>query len=314
MRKLLGSQTVATLRGTLDAMVGRVRGGARTVPPPRAQVGGPLDVVNDTFHDAYERARVEAHRESPVFVVLADTLVFIQGDTRTEYSFAPRAFHVIKSIAHVPVALYAALVPTPDHAPDQDARSLMTTLQRHAAAALARLDQERDLDARTQHECREVLEQSLTQIQRGLAGQLARDELDALAQRLGPPLLSLIHTATALQLSALHAHTEAALKPLGPREREALHVVVTGDHQARTRSLGMQYFRKRLGEPSDSEHRLTYAEGVSDEQGALALVGTHRVDRDVARAFFGDAQRLQRDILGDAAHALLGETELPRIA
>ena len=89
--------------------------------------------------------------------------------------------------------------------------------------------------------------------------------------------------------------------------------MVTGDHQARTRSLGMQYFCRRLDEPADSEHRVTYAEGVSDEQSALALVGTRRLDRAVARAFFGDPQRLQRDILGDAAHALLAESKLPRI-
>ena len=314
MPKLLASHTVATLRATIDALVHRVRGGERTAPPPRAQVGGPLDVVNDAFHEAYDRGRVEAHRARPVFVVLADTLVFVHGDVRTKYSFAPRTFHVIKSIAHVPVALYAALLPCSGNAPDEAARGLLLRLQRHTADSLARLGDEHELDARTQRECREVLERSLPQIQRALDGRVERPELDGFAEGLGALLLSLIHTATALQLSALHAHVEAALGPLGPREREALHVVVTGDHQARTRSLGMQYFRKRLDEPSDSEHRLTYAEGVSDEQGALALVGTHRLDRAVAHAFFGDEQRLQRDILGDAAHQLLSRSELSRIA
>ena len=52
---------------------------------------------------------------------------------------------------------------------------------------------------------------------------------------------------------------------------------------------------------------------MSDEASALALIGTRRLDRTVARAFFGDARRLQRDLLGDAAHELLAEASLAPI-
>jgi hypothetical protein len=88
---------------------------------------------------------------------------------------------------------------------------------------------------------------------------------------------------------------------LSPEERGALHVVVAGDHQARVRSLPMQYFKKLLGEPASEERRVTYAEGVRDERAAFELVGAQRLDRCMARAFFGEEKRLQRDILGDAA-------------
>ncbi len=39
----------------------------------------------------------------------------------------------------------------------------------------------------------------------------------------------------------------------------------------------------------------------------MALVGKRRFDRAIATAFFGDATRLQRDVLGDAAASLLGD-------
>ena len=58
---------------------------------------------------------------------------------------------------------------------------------------------------------------------------------------------------------------------------------------------------------------MTYGEGVNDVDAAFALVGTRRLDSAVAKAFFGDAKRLQRDVLGDAVFALLKETELATI-
>jgi hypothetical protein len=44
---------------------------------------------------------------------------------------------------------------------------------------------------------------------------------------------------------------------------------------------------------------------------ALALVGTRRLDRRVAAAFFGDPSRLQRDVLGDSVRERLKRVELP---
>jgi len=55
-------------------------------------------------------------------------------------------------------------------------------------------------------------------------------------------------------------------------------------------------------------------QAVQDEDAALALVGTQRLDRALAQAFFGDARRLQRDVLGDAAHALLSARALTPIS
>lgn len=76
----------------------------------------------------------------------------------------------------------------------------------------------------------------------------------------------------------------------------------------------MQYFKKRFGESERTELHVSYAEGVQDAQAALELVGTQRLDRRLALAFFGEATRLQRDILGDAAQELLNSFELEPIA
>jgi hypothetical protein len=110
-----------------------------------------------------------------------------------------------------------------------------------------------------------------------------------------------------MQLAALHEVVEDELSALSDKERRGLQVVVAGDHQARARNLGMQYFEKRFGESPGQERRVTYGEGMQNAEEALVLIGKRRVDRAIATAFFGDGERLQRDVLGDAAATLLGD-------
>lgn len=306
----------SSLRVDLTPQRAPVTNGARSNGPPRPAVAPSVDAINEHFHEAYERARLAATRNGPVFVMLADTLVLFQGAKREAFSFSPRVFHLIKSIAHAPVSLYAVLEPRSQRGLDAAAESQLRALHEYVCTSRARLQADHDAAALSAS-TRADLETVLDHTRDFAAGVLAKGSehagLDAWAGIMGPVLLRLIHDATRLQLEALHTQTEAVLRGLSESERASLQVVVTGDHQARSRSLGMQYFRKRLAEPAGLESRLTYGEGVADEQSALALVGTRRFDRALARSFFANELRLQRDILGDAAAKLLDSFEVKSI-
>ena len=257
------------------------------------RIGGPLDRINDAFHDGYACVREASVLAEPVLVLLGDTLTLAQsgGATRT-FEVTPRLYHALKSIAHLPVAVFAVA-----QRGGETARLAALT-----DAALERLAQD-VTDAETCEECRTLLDATRAFIRDG-------GELDAYARAMGPCMLALGDRATRAQLAALHARFEEVLACLRDEERDRLHVVVAGVHQARARSLGMQYFRRRLDEPEGIERRVTYAEAVDTVDGALALVGTQRLDRCMARAFFGDENRLQRDILGDAAKRILDDADL----
>lgn len=281
-----------------------------------ARVNGPLDDVNDAFHGLYDAARADAQLDGPVFVLLADTLVVYQRGRRTALSFTPRMFHVIKSAAHGPIALYAALHRLVDQALDGPAQARLTVLRKHVNAALASLGETEGKESERDPEVLAVLRSVLLSTSAFLertsnSSAVSARELEVFARETGTLLLRLVNHATRLQLSALHAHVTEALRHMDEQELRALQVVVTGDHQARIRSLAMQYFRRRLREPEGAEERVTYAEGVTDEREALAIVGTRRLDRAIAAAFFGDPKRLQRDLLGDSARDLLNSTNLP---
>jgi hypothetical protein len=142
------------------------------------------------------------------------------------------------------------------------------------------------------------------------SGRVTAPALEAFAAGCRHAIDRLTVHATRVQLESLDAAVENVLAATSAAERRALHVVVTGDHQARVRSLPMQYFQKRFAEPPGEENRVIFAEGARSVDEALALLATCRLDRKVAAAFFGDAKRLQRDVLGDAAAALLKDTPL----
>ncbi|HEX6242816.1 MAG TPA: hypothetical protein VFZ61_18010 [Polyangiales bacterium] len=274
-------------------------------PPAPATTDTPLDAVNEQFHAAHEAARNQARHDAPVLVVLADELIVFEGGSRSAYSFSPPLFHILKSAAHAPVALFALCEREP-----RERSNALSALHTQICRSLVRLSaEELQLEPAVYDDMRAVLERTRDLAQTLQAG-APREGVDAFAAAVGPGLLRLAHAATRVQLASLHAHTSQVLSTLSPAQRRTLHVVVAGDHQARVRSLPMQYFKKLLDEPAAEELRVTYAEGVRDERAAFELVGAQRLDRCMARAFFGEEKRLQRDILGDAAAVELESLDL----
>jgi hypothetical protein len=279
--------------------------------PPWPQLGSPLDDVNAAFHQAYDGARSSAEERAPVLVLLGDVLVVDCAGRRTEHPFTPPVHHALKSGAHAPGALFALLYGLGERPLEAPARERLVRLRAHVEASLGTLGGDVP-EASAAGPLRAILEATRAEADRVLsAGRTSREALAAFARTTGPALLRLVDEATRVQLDALHAQVEEVLAEMTPEERAGLQVVVAGAHQARERSLAMQYFHKRLGEPEGLEERVTYAENVADADQAVALVGARRFDRALAQAFFGDPRRLQRDVLGDAAAAHLAHLDLP---
>ena len=279
--------------------------------PEKSESRRPSDVVNAAFHASYDEARRQAELEAPVLVVSVDALVLCRGHDRQVFTLSHGEFHAIKAAAHAPVAAFVALCHVGERPLGANVRDVLTGLGRAARATAEGLGGRTDPVAQ---DARDVLLRSLSfvdaTIQRGRGD---RSALEALARECGPVLMRLTDHGTRAHLASLDAAAVEALGAVSAEERRALQVVVTGDHQARVRSLAMQYFQKRFGEAPGDEMRVTFGEGVASVDEAVALVGTRRLDRAVAAAFFGDAKRLQRDVLGDAAAALLARTDLATI-
>jgi hypothetical protein len=281
--------------------------------PPWPRIDSPLDGVNDDFHDSYDTVRSSAVEAAPVLIFIDDTLVVYQRGERRSLLVTPRLYHAIKSASHAPIALYAILYPLGDKLLDDATVRRLGALREHTEASLGALSSDIS-SAEILAELRPLLTATLSFLDRMVQnGRAASAALTEFARSCGPSLLHLIDQATGVQLDALHACVEEVLAQMTPAEKDTLQVVVAGPHQARERSVAMQYFRKRLHEPDHFEERVAYAENAADEQAALTLVGTRRFDRALAGAFFGDERRMQRDLLGDAAASRLGAITFPPV-
>jgi hypothetical protein len=269
------------------------------------------------FHRAYDAVRQDAAHHTPALVLLKGQIFFRDGTQRAEFTATAPASHLLKAAAHAPLGVYALLLPQVD-------AELPSALKARLSESSSTLEQaERDLDRHGRRDglsepaCKDSIE--VLRLTREFVAQMlsqARLEADSLArfaQTIGPLLLRLTEYATELELSALHAATEAALQYMTPDQRASFEVVVAGAHQARDRSLALQYFEKRFGEAAGEERRVTYAESISGPAEARELIGTRRLDRDIAAAFFGNPARLQRDVLGDAAAHLLSQQTFSHI-
>jgi hypothetical protein len=263
-----------------------------TVSKPAAS----LAAANRLFHDGYCAAREALTHEGPILILLPRELVLHRSGTRCSFAYPRAFFDAAKAAAHVAVVLFAL-----SHAsePDAETRSRIESLRKHLAHSVKGLNA--GLQGGAHAELLPVLEASSKFADRLIGGPPAQEARAAFAREMGPKILRITEIATCEQIESLHDAVETSLRHLPASELRALQVVVVGDHQARSLSLGMQYFKRRLGEKHGSDGQVTYGENIDTEEDALALVGTRRLDKTIARAFFGDEKRLQRDVLGDAA-------------
>jgi hypothetical protein len=268
-------------------------------------MGAEADAVNAQFHEAYDGGRSFAALEVPVLVVLEDSVILVRHGARTESAFTPELFHIAKSVAHAPIAAFAiahaaAEAGTLDHAGRAGLERLRQTTG-HLGTSLGAFARHPDASAMSAN-MRQIAADTVDYLQ-SIRDQENVDlvALRAFARAMGPALLLCTRDATEIQLKALHREVTRVLGELDEAERRDLEVVVAGAHQARVRSLAMQYFEKLFDEVPGEERQVSYAEGVRSVEEAIALVGRRRLDRTIASSFFGDPARLQRDILGDAA-------------
>jgi hypothetical protein len=263
--------------------------------------GDPLIALNDRFHDAYRKARLERlAKTGPVVVVGFNSLALLHNGSRAEVPFPPPIYHKLKEVAHVPLMTFVMLSGTEGKSIDAVRRAEIGYVQNLIAAALEGIDRA-GFPASSLDRQREILMLTRTYLATVLQdGKAPVDALEAYAKRAAPLVLANADDAASAHLNLLNAQMEAWRRELTPEEWRSMHVVVMSVHMARDREIAMQYFTRLLGEPTEG-HRLIFAEGLFDEPKAVDLLGTHLLDGAASTAFFGDEMRLHRDLLSDGA-------------
>lgn len=278
---------------------------AQTIAPPAGPVQpAALTALNDAFRAAYADAKVRMLAASgPTLLVNGDIFTLLRHGQREAANVGTPIYDPVKTIAHIPLAIYVTLTPGDGAVEDDRARTLdgLRGLIPPAETSLDTLK----LTTATLDRQKQIVAASLAFLDDVLAKRrFARAQLIAFTRRMAPLVMENVTEATHAQLDATHAQVSAWRRELSAREWGELHVVIIGPHMPRDGLVVMQYFLRLLGERQEGG-RVVYAESLWQEPQALDLLGTHLLDGSVGEAFFGDATRMHRDLLADAASQYL---------
>jgi len=278
---------------------------AQTTPAPAGPVQpAALTALNNAFRAAYADAKRRVLASSgPTLIVNGDNFALLRDGRRVEANVGTPIYDPLKTIAHVPLAIYVTLTPG-EGAIDGDRLKTLTGLRELIPPAEQSLDTLK-LPAATLARQKQIVAASLDFLD-DVAGRrnFARPALLAFTRRMAPLVMQNVAEATRAQLDATHAQVSAWRRDLSLQEWSQLHVVIIGPHMPREDLVVMQYFLRLLHELREGR-RVVYAESLWQEPQALDLLGTHLLDGDVGEAFFGDDMRMHRDLLGDAAKQYL---------
>lgn len=273
---------------------------AQTMPAAGPVQPAALTALDDAFRAAYAGAKKRVLAASgPTLIVSGDNFTLLRGAQRLEGNAGTPIYDPVKTIAHIPLAIYVTLTPG-DGPIDADRLKTLGGLRELIPPAAASLDEVK-LSAATLDRQKRIVAASLDFLDRVAARRnFARTSLVSFTHRMAPLVMENVTEATRAQLDATHALVSAWRRELTPQEWNRLSVVIIGPHMPRQDLVVMQYFLRLLHEPAEGR-RVVYAESLWEEPQALDLLGTHLLDGSVGEAFFGDFMRMHRDLLGDAA-------------
>jgi hypothetical protein len=263
-----------------------------------------LTALNNAFRAAYADARSRVLKSpGPILIVNGDNFALLHDGRRVEANVGTPIYDPVKTIAHIPLAIYVSLTPG-DGAVDEDRLKTLAGLRQLIPPAEASLDA-LNLSAATLARQKRIVAASLAFLDDVAARRtFARSSLVAFTRGMAPLVMENVAEATRAQLDATHARVSAWRRDMSPQEWDQLHVLIVGPHMPRENLVVTQYFLRLLHEPGEGR-RVVYAESLWQEPQALDLLGTHLLDGSVGEAFFGDYMRMHRDLLGDAASQYL---------
>ncbi len=275
------------------------------MPPSAGPVQPPaLTALNNAFRAAYADAKSRVLASSgPTLIVNGDRFALLRDGRRVDANAGAPIYDPVKTIAHIPLAIYVILTPG-DGAVDDDRLETLAGLRKLIPPAERSLDAVK-LPAATLARQKQIVAASLAFLD-DVAGRrtFALSALLAFTRGMTPLVMENVTEATRAQLDATHAQVSAWRRGMSAQEWNRLHVVIIGPHMPREDLVVTQYFLRLLHEPAEGR-RVVYAESLWEEPKALDLLGTHLLDGSVGEAFFGDYMRMHRDLLGDAARQYL---------
>jgi len=287
-----------------------------TRPKPQLKADDPLADLNGAFRSTYAELRQETLKAiGPVVIHAGDTMILMQNGIRSEAPALTHRYHELKSVAHVPLTIYAMLVGKTEARMEEpqlnSIRAYRHMVAKGRESMIGRGFRSDQLDRQLR-----LFDRSLAVIDSTLKkGMITKAELRRFVEAQQADILANAYEAAEDQIDTTHRQFQKWQAQMTADERSRIRVAVSSVHMPRVGNLAMQYFAVVLKEPYEgrfeeeetrhSDFRLCFTEGVFDEQEILNSIGTHVVDAAIGDWFFEDRQRMHRDLLADATEEII---------
>lgn len=244
--------------------------------------------IYDQLKDKYIK------KTDPILIAQGDKFILYHQGTISKFSIVSPQYVNLTSVSHVILATFALFNPL-NQFPKNKAevieykRLLMDTEKAIASLPLTKGERVRQ---------EKIILLTKQFIQKALdENSSSPEQLDKFFQKLSPLIKQNMKDAVQAQLAVIEHQMKVIDGKLSKEERKKLFVVIPVSKAPRKDNLIGQYFSKHLNEPIDSS-RLIFAEGLSDTNAILNLVGGWQIEADLSKMFFHNPDTMKKDILG----------------
>lgn len=259
-------------------------------------------MLNDWFTYNYSKCLKALERtiydgSLPVLIRLGDDLIMLWGQQRNTVRILSARYHALKSVCHLPVALYMDL--------NNRCGDSLSAQDLERVSAVQRDLCEFETDEQAMSDILMATNRLIDELSDGR--RLHKERLVSFEQETRSAVQACIHLAASDELYSLHAQVTDFTRDFTAKEWQALRVIICASHQPRYRQSTKQYFKCLLLENKGVEEQVLYAESFRSEPEALQLLAAQMLDRELAAFFLGSPLDLQQDVLGDAAQQVVSE-------
>jgi hypothetical protein len=275
---------------------------------------GAITDLNQSFHESYNNMIHRTYEKlgkehTPVIIMAHEEVMLFHRGEQEVINIIPKLYHQLKGIGHVSFGVYVTLADNGYGHLREDIRENLEHQKSLIERGLGFLDIE-PLPMKYMPTHRKMLESALDIINQVLEDDMVtEDMLVEYGRKSSPWYLEGAAISARLEIDSLHETVMNWKEQMGAENWDNIHVVVCAAHQGRYREATLQYFQKLLGEEeglaAENEHRVVYAEHITEPKAAMDLLARHMVDQQASHDLFGNCTRLQRDLMSDGAREYL---------
>ncbi len=266
-------------------------------------IGTTLQSADDFFREIYANKVDEKIDKAKPFLLIANDKIYLyKSNFITAKSLTPVIYNLLKSVDHIPLAVFVLLNDKTDQILDENTTFKLKKLEQFSRELSDRFEYSYVLDNTVKNQieilkstsnfCKPIIEKK----------QISKDKLQNFASLITKALMKNADIATANLLENLNSYLQEL--NFNEQNKKDLHVIILTAHMARSKQCICQYFQKYFNETAEGHHIIVLEDSNSTEM-AVKLLGKHILDTDIANAFFHDPDRMHKDLLYQSAQKYL---------